>query len=326
MSDAQISARDVKAAAAQWFERRNFWAWTAENESEFATWLNASLAHRAAYVRVEAAWKRTERLSVLKSAVRPQTQGPAAPRAQSRFWFFGTAVAAVVAVVAVLGVNAVWVAEKPEIQIYATAVGGRETLALTDGSKIELNTDTQLRTQITARERRVWLDHGEAYFQVQHDAAHPFVVIVGNHRVTDLGTKFFIRRDAAKVEVALVEGRAQVDALNNQSHAPSVEMMPGDVVVASANRIETLKRPVAALPTDLAWRQGLLVFKSTTLDQAAAEFNRYNHEKLVIAASAAQLKIGGTFQSDNIADFAEVAKEVLGVRIERDRDRTVISR
>lgn len=324
MSDAQISARDVKAAAAQWFERRNFWAWTGENESDFASWLNASLAHRAAYVRVEAAWKRTERLTVLKSAVHLQPQS-AVPRRAPRAWLFG-AVAAAAALVAVLGTNAMFSAEKPETQIYATAIGGRETLALADGSKIELNTDTQLRTQITARERRVWLDHGEAYFQVKHDAAHPFVVIVGNHRVTDLGTKFFIRRDAAKMEVALVEGRAQVDALNNQSHAPSVEMMPGDVVVATANRIETEKRPVAALSSDLAWRQGLLVFKSTTLAQAAAEFNRYNREKLAVSANAAQLKIGGTFQSDNIADFAEVAKEVLGVRIAHSADRTVISR
>ncbi len=323
MSDAQTSARDVKAAAAQWFERRNFWNWSPENESEFAEWLNASLAHRAAYVRVEAAWKRTERLTVLKSAVHPQTQ--TAPRASARFWFFGAAAAAA-AIVAVLGANTFWVAEKPETQIYATAIGGRETLALTDGTKIELNTDTQLRTQITARERRVWLDKGEAYFQVKHDAAHPFIVIAGNHQVTDLGTKFVVRREDAKIEVSLVEGRAQVDALNSKANAPSVQMVPGDVVVASANRIETQKKPVAALSTDLSWRQGLLVFKRTTLDQAAAEFNRYNREKLVIAENAAQLKIGGTFQSDNIADFAEVAKDVLGVRIERRGDQTVISR
>jgi transmembrane sensor len=318
----EASAKDVKEAAALWFERRNFWDWTAENEGEFATWLNASFAHRAAYVRVEAAWKRTERLTVLKSAVRPQTQTPS--RASARFWFFGAAAAA--AIVAALGANAFWTVEKPETQTYATAIGGRETLAMTDGTKIELNTNTQLRTQITAHTRKVWLDKGEAYFQVKHDAAHPFIVIAGNHQVTDLGTKFVIRREDAKIEVSLVEGRAQVDALNSKANAPSVQMVPGDVVIASANRIETRKKPVAALSTDLSWRQGLLVFKRTTLDQAAAEFNRYNREKLVIAESAAQLKIGGTFQSDNISDFAEVAKEVLGVRIERRGDETVISR
>jgi hypothetical protein len=38
------------------------------------------------------------------------------------------------------------------------------------------------------------------------------------------------------------------------------------------------------------------------------------------------LKIGGTFQSDNITDFAEVAREVLGVRIAHRGNETVISR
>jgi transmembrane sensor len=321
MSD--LPAREVKATAAEWFERRNFWEWSAENEAAFAEWLNASLAHRAAYVRVEAAWKRTERLTVLKSSVR-RPQQPV-PRERSRFWFFGAA-AATVAVAALVGAIVYWPSAEPETQTYATMVGGRETLALTDGTKIELNTDTQLRTQITVHERKVWLDKGEAYFQVKHDAAHPFVVIAGNHRVTDLGTKFVIRRDGTKMEVALVEGRAQVDALNNKTNAPSVEMVPGDVVVATANRIETRKKPVAALSTDLSWRRGLLIFKRSTLAEAASQFNRYNREKLIVDPSAAQLKIGGTFQSDNITDFAEVAREVLGVRIQRHGDQTVILR
>jgi len=322
MSD--LSAREVKAAAADWFERRNFWNWTAENESEFAGWLNASLAHRAAYVRVEAAWKRAERLTVMKSSLHPQTaRVPQSSR--SRVWFFGAAAAVAATIVAAIGATSLWPTAEPETQTYATMVGGRETLALTDGTKIDLNTDTQLRTQITARERKVWLDKGEAYFQVKHDAAHPFIVIAGTHRITDLGTKFVIRRDAAQIEVSLVEGRAQVDAINSKTNAPSVEMMPGDVVVASANRIETLKRPVATLSQDLSWRQGLLVFKRTTLGEAANQFNRYNREKLIVDRSTAQLKIGGTFQSDNISDFAEVAREVLGVRIQRHGEQTEIS-
>jgi transmembrane sensor len=321
MSD--LPAREVKAAAADWFERRNFWDWTADNEAAFAEWLNASFAHRAAYVRVEAAWKRTERLTVFKSSVRREPQPP--QRERTRFWFAG-AVAATFAIAAIVGAITYWPSAQPQTQTYATAIGGRETLALTDGSRIELNTDTQLRTLITARERKVWLDKGEAYFQVRHDAAHPFVVIAGNHRVTDLGTTFVVRRDATKMEVALVEGRAQVDALNSQTNAPSVEMVPGDIVIATANRIETQKKPVAVLSADLAWRQGLLIFKRSTLAEAAAQFNRYNREKLVIDASAAQLKIGGTFQSDNITDFAEVAQEVLGVRIAHRGDQTIISR
>ena len=325
MSDVQHvlpSAKDIKARAAQWFERRNFWKWNEQDEAAFAEWLNESLAHRAAYVRAESAWRRTERLSVLRPIAHVQTPGES-----RRFRFPLLRAVSAVAVVGVFGAGVVWMRSRPIDEVYATAVGGHETLKLVDGSKIELNTDTVLRTRITAHERNIWLDRGEAFFQVKHDVVHPLVVFAGNRRVTDIGTSFLIRRDEVKVEVALVEGRAQVDALDGQTRAPSIQMMPGDVVIASANHVEMEKKPFSELASILSWRRGLLVFKHKTLADAAVEFNRYNGKKLVIAdTAAARLQIGGTFQSDNIGDFAEVAKEVLGVHVQQRGDETVISR
>ena len=88
-TDISPNAKEIKARAADWLQRRNFWNWTAENEAEFADWLNASLAHRAAYVRVEAAWKRAERLTVMKRSLHPQAERAPQPARSSRFWFFG---------------------------------------------------------------------------------------------------------------------------------------------------------------------------------------------------------------------------------------------
>ncbi len=324
MSDVQHilpSAKDVKARAAQWFERRNFWKWDEQDEAAFAEWLNESLAHRAAYVRAESAWRRTERLSVLRTTAHVETRNES-----RRARFFLLRAVSAVAVVGVLGAGVVWMRSRPVDEVYVTAVGGHETLKLADGSKIELNTDTVLRTRITAHERNIWLDRGEAYFQVRHDMGHPLVVFAGNHRITDIGTSFLIRRDEMKVEVALVEGRAQVDALDSQTRAPSIQMLPGDVVIASANHVEIEKKPIAELANILSWRRGLLIFKHATLADAAVEFNRYNSKKLVIAdAAAARLQIGGTFQSDNIGDFAEVAREVLGIHVQHRGDETIIS-
>jgi transmembrane sensor len=325
MSEVQrvlLPAKDVKARAAQWFERRNFWKWNEQDEAAFAEWLNESFAHRAAYARVESTWKRTERLSVLRPTAHVQT-----PRESRRFRFLLLRAVGAVAIVGVISAGVVWMRSRSVDEVYVTAVGGHETLKLADGSKIELNTNTELRARITAHERNIWLDRGEAFFQVKHDVVHPLVVFAGNRRVTDIGTSFLIRRDEVKVEVALVEGRAQVDALDGQTRAPSIQMMPGDVVIASANHVEMEKKPFSELASILSWRRGLLVFKHKTLADAAVEFNRYNGKKLVIAdTAAARLQIGGTFQSDNIGDFAEVAKEVLGVHVQQRGDETVISR
>ena len=43
-------------------------------------------------------------------------------------------------------------------------------VSFADGTRIELNTDTVLRARMTTSERTVWLDQGEAYFQVKHDS------------------------------------------------------------------------------------------------------------------------------------------------------------
>ena len=81
------------------------------------------------------------------------------------------------------------------------------------------------------------------------------------------------------------------------SHAPQPTMLtPGDVVIATAEFDVRDAETVRTLTSELGWRRGVLVFEHTTLADAAAEFNRYNREKLVIADTAAGRRtIGGTF-------------------------------
>ncbi len=71
--------------------------------------------------------------------------------------------------------------------------------------------------------------------------------------------------------------------------------------------------------TNWSWAGGVacLIFRYTTLADAAAEFNRYNSNKLVIAdASVGRMKIVGTFATNNVAAFADIAQDILGLRVE----------
>ncbi len=71
----------------------------------------------------------------------------------------------------------------------------------------------------------------------------------------------------------------------------------------------------------------MLIFRRTTLSEAAAQFNRYNTHKLIVPdASVAELQLGGTFQSNNPELFARIARDVLGLRIQNRGSETVISR
>src|SRR6185437_10423527 len=134
---------------------------------------------------------------------------------------------------------------------------------------------------------------GEAYFRIQHDSARPFVLMVQGRRLVDLGTEFLVKTEPKRLEVALVAGRAQLDSPNDPTQEPAV-LTPGDVAIATANAISVTAKSTKALSDELSWRQGVLVFKYTTLADAAAEFNRYNYKKIVIAdPKIAQLTIVG---------------------------------
>ena len=316
------SAQRNRAQAAAWLERRHREDWSASDQAEFDAWLAAAPAHMVAYVRIETAWKRADRLSVLRrpefAGAQPETRG------KKRSILFAAVGALVIAAVAgfAFAPNLFHSGER----VYATGIGGHQTIKLADGTQIELNTETVLRTKIGAASRAVWLDKGEAYFRITHDAKHPFIVFAGGRRVTDLGTSFVVRRDPDRLEVALLEGRALFDAPNEAIGTP-VLLIPGDVVTENNHSVVLTKKSSAVLSEQLGWRRGMLIFRHTTLTDAVAEFNRYNIEKIVVAdAATGRLTIGGTFQVSNTGVFARAMRDLLGLQIQNRGNETVISR
>jgi transmembrane sensor len=319
MIEPRPGAKDIQEQAALWLmDVRDHADWSADDQAKLDAWLAQSHAHRIAYLRLEAAWNRTHRLAALRG-------GRARRSSDRKFLPLLVGAAATLAVAAVLGMRMLSPQVEPA-KIYKTALGEHKTIALTDGSEIELNTDTILRIA-SDNARKVWLDKGEAYFQIKHDAAHPFTAMVEGHRVVDLGTKFRIRERADRVEVALLEGAARFESADDSIRAYPVYLSPGDVVVAKADSMSVLKRAPQELSNELGWRRGVLIFKHTVLSEAAAEFNRYNATKLIIATpSIAKVEIGGTFPSDDVAAFARVARDLLKLHVEFEDREVVISR
>jgi len=316
-------ANDISREAATWLERREREDWADADNAALETWLAQSPANRLAFWRVKGAWSQTERLNALRPATALK---PAAIRARKTRPVLRFAAAAI-AVAVIGGYAASNILSGPAYKTYSTGVGVRETITLPDGSQIELNTDTSVRVAEAALHRNVVLDRGEAFFQIKHDAAHPFIVTAENSRVVDLGTKFTVRAETGRVEVALVEGRARIEPLEGNTRGRIATLAPGDVAVAEKDSLHVRTLPTRDLADDLGWRRGVLIFRRTTLSEAAAQFNRYNTHKLIVPdASVAELQLGGTFQSNNPELFARIARDVLGLRIQNRGSETVISR
>jgi transmembrane sensor len=312
--------QNVRMQAATWLQRRQFWNWSDADQAELDHWLAESASHQIAYMRVKAVWGRTERLTALRQSTKP----PYENGSRSGGSRFIRGVAAIVAILLVGFIGARYLTGVRQ-STWTTAVGGRRVLSLLDGSKIELNTNTVLR--IASDQRAAWLDQGEAYFQIKHDGAHPFVVTVSGRRVVDMGTKFLIKDNGNELEVALVEGRARIEPAKGQADAQNTILAPGDVATATGNSLAIVKKPTRVLANELSWRRDLLVFDNATLGEVATELNRYNREKFVIADSGiARRKIDASIPTHGVQAFKRVARDFLGLRVEDRGQEIIVSR
>ena len=314
-------AAAVQLAAARWvIARQDGESWSADDQAEFDGWLDEAVANRLAFLRADQAWQRTSRAAALKRPMRE-------PVVQVRTGQLpGAKLAAAIGAVLLLGAGAFGYFAQPNYTPYETPVGGRQILTLSDGSQIELNTNSKVRIASAQNARRVIVDKGDVYFDVRHNARRPFVVVAHGRTLVDLGTKFLVRERPDALEVSLLEGKLKLEAPKG-GNTPATIMAPGEVAVATERTTSVAKSEHTAIATELSWRQGILIFHHTPLSEAVAEFNRYTTRKITIANPViARLEINGKFRTNDVAMFADVTADVLGLKADKRDDRIVIGR
>ena len=324
MTDAhsELPSREaVEKRAADYFQRQRFWDWSEADQAALEAWLAESVRHRIAYLRVESGDERMARLV----AHGPPRLDVVPPRGASRRFAVPLLAAASVALAVTFGYPLARSFLEPPVRSFATEVGGRATFKFQDGTEVELNTNTAMHYRMATNERTVWLDRGEAYFRVAHNAANPFTVVAEGHRITDLGTEFLVRDDRGALDVALVKGRAQLRA--ETPSAVAAMLTPGDEAHATQASMTITRKSPRDIADELAWRRGVLVFRNTRLADAVREFNRYNATKLVIAdPSIADIRVSAEIKTDHFDDMLQLAQSLLNLRVDRQGNDILISR
>jgi ferric-dicitrate binding protein FerR (iron transport regulator) len=93
---------------------------------------------------------------------------------------------------------------------YETGIGQTSTIALQDGSSVELNAKSRIKVAFNESRREVELVDGQAFFHVARNPQRPFVVRAGNRDIVAIGTAFDVRLDEKSVKVTLIEGKVAV--------------------------------------------------------------------------------------------------------------------
>ncbi|BFM17015.1 pyoverdine signaling pathway anti-sigma factor FpvR [Maricurvus nonylphenolicus] len=329
---------EIKQEACAWLVRLDQRDLSEQETQEFQAWVTRSDFHRDYLLKAAANWDSmaileelaemfpiSDNKSELKGFYASICSVLTAFGERVRMTMFASGAVAVSVLLALVLLNSTALEgllySKPVQRNFVTAVGERANFVLEDGTSVTLNTNSRVNVEYTRSRRVVKLLRGEINVDVAKEPQRPFLVYAGKGMVWAVGTAFNVRSEAERVEVTVTEGtvkvyadvsskdsepRLSVDAevQFNNLHESNVReaILDAGYVAQYSNVIEshTFVEP-EDLNRKLAWREGNLIFKGETLEEALKEFSRYTDQKFVIVdASISQIRIGGYFKTDDI--------------------------
>ena len=362
----------IEAEARQWLVRLDGdTPLSPEDTAALREWKDRSPTHRAELQRISAFWSDANVLTELAIPLSNQTDANHHASVVGRLyaWFSpfkrpGALVAMSLASIAVAAL-AIWfypLSQGAANGIYGTAIGELQVKALTDGSVLHINTDSQVQVDYSEDVRKIRLLRGEAHFEVAKDTERPFEVYAGKSMIQAVGTAFSVLMKERDIRVTVTEGKVelatQIDNVMaaRQENDTSVDMPDkslkrpalvkigslsrgqsaiydnaiGDVekdvrnVESVAGKIHVESIPEQELKRQLSWREGYLVFNGDLLADVVSEVNRYSPVTIEIADPALrQLRIGGRFKVGDLEALYEVLEISFGVHVNRLDDQHI---
>ncbi|MEG1950311.1 MAG: FecR domain-containing protein [Odoribacter sp.] len=214
-----------------------------------------------------------------------------------------------------------------QVEEYNTVVvprGGEYQLALSDGSKVWLNSESSIRfpVRFQGENRRVTVS-GEVYLDVAEDAHHPFVVNTRGFDIRVLGTRFNVRAypDEEAIYATLEKGKIRIDAPDGRQF----QVLPSEQLCYDK---QLGQYKVKEVDTELytSWKDGVYVFEKQTLENVLETISRWYDLTVVYADNdVKEIFFSGRIKRYGCADsILHLFEQLGGVRFEvRERIVTV---
>lgn len=258
------------------------------------------------------------------------------PAAFRRFWLSWQGAAAILILSLGIGSGLYFYAIRPATpsiswQEKYTARKTRSRLILSDGTSIMLNADSRLKYPATfdGRTREVYLT-GEAFFDVQKDPAHPFIIHTEKMNIRVLGTSFNVRSypEDISMETTLLQGAIEVTFPDRPSDRiilkPKDKLVIGNPAPAripvalantkTANTSPAAKYTLTALTyyrkqdkdttvVETSWMDNKLAFQHEEFQTLAHRMERWYGVTIIFDdQSLAELRLTGLFQKESITE------------------------
>lgn len=297
---------DVRQQAVAWLVELQSDGASEQTRQHWQAWRGAHPDHERAWQRIEAMGAKLQTLQPALAHAALATTGSSSRR---------RAVQALA--IALFAGGVAWVAEdrtpwRRWVADRRTGVGERATITLSDGTRLELNSDTAIDIAFSDAERVVRLAGGEIFVTTapdDHAPARPFLVQTAEGRLQPLGTRFSVRQtQRGESSVAVYEGAVSVQP-----------RLGGARVLNAGQQASFTSSHIGGLePSDearAAWVQGMIVAQDMPLGDFVAELTRYRSGWLGCSSAVANLKVTGTYPVDDTTKVLGMLTRALPVEI-----------
>lgn len=203
---------------------------------------------------------------------------------------------------------------QPELKKLNASTGILES-NLPDGTSVTLNTGSVLEypSRFSGFKRDV-LFKGEAWFEVAHDKAKPFVISNGKVRIEVLGTSFYVNTQNTTGEIEVILSNGKVALYYNDRPSVRVLLSPGEKAEIMTDQ-ESISKSSNDDENFLSWKTKIFVFNDDPLSEIVRDLHKVYHANLKLSNNISGCRITATFHNQSLESILNILKSTVNLTI-----------
>jgi transmembrane sensor len=162
---------------------------------------------------------------------------------------------------------------------------------------------------------------GEGFFEVHHDAAHPFIIHTQGTDVRVLGTSFNVRAYNTQVQVVVKTGKVRFSKNNTE-----VILEKGQKGELLANSGTIIKSEVEEQKDITQVKKLSFEFDKTSLDEVISKLNQTFGKKISFSNDKIKnCKLTASFQDEELENIIQVIAETFNLKVDNQKDLILLS-
>ena len=321
----QSRKKALRETAAIWFYRLQNMEMDHPDRSRFEAWLLENPAHQAAYQEVERVSQKLSSIhevDQLSAALKHQNKTKRSSRLKTTVTALSVFLFASVGLVGYQH----WQAQ-PVLHMAAISnVREIKTQQLEDGSKIIINSKSDLEITYYRDKRVAKLKRGEVIFEVARDENRPFIVDSGTTKVTVLGTRFAVNHLKNLVRVSVDHGRVRVESQDSAGNVLAQPVILNGHQVAEVIQHSQPRKVDRAYEDGFSFEEGIISFDNADLTEIAETIARYRVQPIIVSAvDGNETRISARVSVGNIEGFLNRLPKLMPVSLKHESDKTIIT-